>query len=409
MTPAQSASVVASTPKPLVPVKARSVSTVGNTVVAAGDFEGTKKTQVAFISDPASDLSMRIALRGKTSDATETVWFKSDPNFFVMQRAKFAVADVDTDGKDDLVALYDGGGNTSKLYVFKSTGSAFVFASVWWTAEDYTWARARNIVSGKFGGNDKDVLLITYQDDGARMRIHALESSGTAYKLSSTVYDSGPGKFDLGRARFAVGHFTRSSGADELAVFYQSDAKPRVMLLAPGANGLALTPDVYIADAEYDLSRASLATADTNGDGRDEVVSLYTDADGSAKVHVFDSAATFKPVNGWNGEASLAAGALCPRSGGIVLGDWDGDAKADALALAPTATGVRANVLAGSGSAFTVAAGTGELRCAVWPLTGLPTNGAATTGRPLYVKVDNNPTARPHYGIAKADQVYEWL
>src|SRR6185436_3655379 len=28
---------------------------------------------------------------------------------------------------------------------------------------------------------------------------------------------------------------------------------------------------------------------------------------------------------------------------------------------------------------------------------------------PLFVKVDNNPTARPHYGIAKADQVYEWL
>ena len=29
--------------------------------------------------------------------------------------------------------------------------------------------------------------------------------------------------------------------------------------------------------------------------------------------------------------------------------------------------------------------------------------------QPLFVKVDNNPTARPHFGIAKADQVYEWL
>jgi hypothetical protein len=27
----------------------------------------------------------------------------------------------------------------------------------------------------------------------------------------------------------------------------------------------------------------------------------------------------------------------------------------------------------------------------------------------VYVKTDNNPTARPHYGISKADMVYEWL
>ncbi len=398
-----------STPKPIIPIKARSVSAVGNSVVAAGDFEGTKRTQVALINDPNADLSLRIAVRGKTADAPETVWLNSDPNFFALQRAKFVVTDADGDGKDDLVALYDAGTNSSKLFVFRSTGSAFVFANVWWTASDYTWARARNIVSGRFGAAGSDTLLITYQDDNARMRIQALESNGTAYALMGTVYDSGPGKFDLSRAHFAVGHFTRTGGPDQLAAFYQTDARPHLLLYEPGAGGFALVPDAYVADAEYDLSRASLAAADVNADGRDDLVSLYTDADGGATVHVFDAAASFKPVNGWAGEAVLPAGALCPRTGALVLGDWDSDGKADALALAPTPVGVRAHVLTTAGASLTVALGAGDLRCPVWPLNGLPTNGANTTTRPLFVKVDNNPTARPHYGIARADQVYEWL
>jgi hypothetical protein len=405
-----SAAAATATPKPPQPIRARSVGVVGNGVVASGDFQGTKTTQVALIQDPASDLSLRITVGKPAADAsTGSVWFKSDPRFLSLPRAKFVVTDVDGDGKDDLVALYDAGTNTSKLYVFMSTGSSFTFANVWWSAPDYMWARARNIVSGKFGAGDKETLLVTYQDDNARVRVHAFESNGTAYTLTGTVYDSGPGKLDLARARFVVGHFTRTSGPDQLAAFYQTDARPRILLFEPGAGGLAFTPDVYIADAEYDLSRASLAAADMNADGRDDLVSLYTDADGSAKVHVFDAATGFKPMNGWTGQASLAPGALCARSGTLVLGDWDGDGKGDGLALAPTANGLRTNVLMAAGSSLKVTPGNGELRCPVWPLSGLPTNGANTTTRPLFVKIDNNPTARPHYGIAKADQVYEWL
>jgi len=43
-----------------------------------------------------------------------------------------------------------------------------------------------------------------------------------------------------------------------------------------------------------------------------------------------------------------------------------------------------------------------------WPLSGLPAaNGAATNRRPLLIKIDNAPAARPHYGIGQADMVFE--
>ncbi|MEP6695185.1 MAG: DUF3048 domain-containing protein, partial [Chloroflexota bacterium] len=43
-----------------------------------------------------------------------------------------------------------------------------------------------------------------------------------------------------------------------------------------------------------------------------------------------------------------------------------------------------------------------------WPLSGLPAaNGAATDRKPLLIKIDNAPAARPHYGITQADMVFE--
>src|SRR5216117_692368 len=44
-----------------------------------------------------------------------------------------------------------------------------------------------------------------------------------------------------------------------------------------------------------------------------------------------------------------------------------------------------------------------------WPLTGKPLKVGAVDKRPLVVKIDNVPLARPHYGITQADMVFEIL
>ena len=406
----QPTAAASATPKPPQPVRARSVAVVGSGIVASGDFLGTKTSQVAFIQDPAADLSVSISVGKATADpATAALWFKSGPGYLSLARAKLAVMDVDGDGKDDLVGLYDSGALTSRLYVFRSTGTTFVPAGIWWSG-DLNWARARNVLAGRFASAEKDALLITYQDDGAQMRVLSFEASGDKFVGGAAVYNSGAGQWDLARAKFAVGRFTRTTGPDQLVAMYPSGTRAKLQLFEPGAKGLAYQPGVYETDADYDVSHATLAAADVNADGRDDLIALYVDADGGARIHVFDPAAAWKPTSGLSGMASLPAGAMCASTGALIVGDWDSDGRADAVAIAPsTANAMRMNRLASTGTALTVAAGAEALRCPVWPLNGMPANGANTTIRPLYVKVDNNPSARPHYGIAKADQVYEWL
>jgi hypothetical protein len=394
------------------------VSPVGSGVAASGDFRGNGKSQIALLEDPAGDASLQITVREPSADgdsfSSESVWLTAGPNMFRLSRAKFAIADVTGDGKDDLVALYDESENRSGLLVFRSTGSSFTAPEKWWEGNDYAWNRARSVVAGGFSGKGRDAVLVAYQYENFQMRIHYFESTGSAFTFGGTegAYDSGPAKFDLSLARFAVGHFTRTGGAQQLAAFYQSpNAKAKLLLFDPTPSGFVPMGTVYETnEGEYDLSRASIAAADVTGDGKDDLIAVYGDADGSAKVQVFDSGNSFRPAGGFGGWASLPAGSACAGATAVLLGDWNGDRKVDVAALAP-ADGifVRTSVLRNMGGAFKVTSTSEETVCPRWPLTGMPLAGGSASKRPLYVKIDNNPHARPHYGITKADQVYEWL
>jgi len=404
------------TPTP-PPRTARSVSAVGSGLAATGDFKGDGKSQIALLADPTGDAALRIAVREAGADGetfAESAWLTTGPNTFRINRSKFAVADVTADGKDDLIALYDEAENKSGLLVFRSTGSSFSAPEKWWEGEGYTWSRARSVLAGSFSGTGHSVVLVAYQYDDLQMRIHYFESTGSAFSFGGTqgAYNSGSAQFDLSLARFAVGRFTRTAGADQLAALYQSPKqKARFLLFDPGPTGFVFTDNVYETnEGEYDLNRATISAADVTGDGKDDLVAVYGDDDGSAKVQVFDSGNSFRPANGFAGWAALPAGSSCAGATAVLLGDWNSDRKVDADAIAPAdGLQVRSNVLRNMGGGFKVTSTSEQVLCPRWPLTGMPLAGGSASKRPLYVKIDNNSHARPHYGITKADQVYEWL
>jgi hypothetical protein len=403
------------TPRPLVDLK--SVGVFGRSVAASGAFSGPGKWQVALIQDALRDHGLKITVREANADGetfSESTWLTLGPRSFNLDRAKFVVADATFDGNDDLIALFDWGEHRSTLFVFKSTGTAFMPPEQWWLGEGYLWSRARYVMSGKFAGNDRDSVVVAYQNESFELRLHHFQSDGSKFAFGGTEgsYRSGPGQFDLSRMRFAVGRFTRANGAHQIAAFYQGDKeRVRISLFDPSPAGFALQSNVYETnEGEYDLGRASIVAADATGDGKDDLLSLYADPDGSARVHVFDGGATFRPANSWAGWATLPAASACAGGSALLVGDWNGDRKVDLLGLAPTdGVAARSAVLRNLGGSFKLTTTNEEVLCPRWPLTGMPLAGGSATKRPLYVKIDNNPTARPHYGITKADQVYEWL
>ncbi|HKW78055.1 MAG TPA: DUF3048 domain-containing protein [Candidatus Limnocylindria bacterium] len=79
----------------------------------------------------------------------------------------------------------------------------------------------------------------------------------------------------------------------------------------------------------------------------------------------------------------------------------------------PTPEPTAAPTQSPSPTATAVPTGTADpaaLCTSCWPLNGKPLgDGAVVTKRPLVVKIDNVPAARPHYGITQADMVVEEL
>lgn len=79
-------------------------------------------------------------------------------------------------------------------------------------------------------------------------------------------------------------------------------------------------------------------------------------------------------------------------------------------APSPTPTPTAVPTAAPSAAPTAVATPDAAAACsACWPLNGHPLAGGSPTRRPLVVKIDNVPAARPHYGITQADMVFEEL
>jgi hypothetical protein len=106
----------------------------------------------------------------------------------------------------------------------------------------------------------------------------------------------------------------------------------------------------------------------------------------------------------------------------LVAGDWNKDGKADAATVTALGDGTtHVGALNNTGtSAFVFQPDTWitppnevqKLACvSCWPLNGMPVvaGGPNPLRRPLAVKIDNAPAARPHYGISQADMVIELL
>src|SRR6266545_939637 len=81
----------ASRRRPLAAILTLSVSVVGSTIAASGNFRGTgKSTQIALLQDALKNMSLRIAVREMSPDTntfSESAWLKTRPDFLALGRA----------------------------------------------------------------------------------------------------------------------------------------------------------------------------------------------------------------------------------------------------------------------------------------------------------------------------------
>jgi DUF3048 family protein/VCBS repeat protein len=408
--------------------------TLANGVTLVGDFRGSGAQQIATLYDPNDDFGLRIVVleRGADGKFTHTAWFLGKANQFDLSRMKAVAVDLNGDKKTDLAVLYNDGNLAVRMLVWLSTGSGFTYTGDggWWRHASFDWNRAGGLLAGAWDSTPRTGLLIPYQLDNSRLTFLYLIATGAGlfYAGDGPAYDSGAGQIDPSKARFLTGHFTRTGGVEQVAMIYQRPSfQIKVQLFDP--SPLLVYPvggwaDMWTSPAGFfDITKAKWAAADVDGDGMTDLLSMYASGDGSTRVQLLSAASHFAMRDNTSNIAIFGPGVLNWSATGLVAGDWNGDGKADAATVSDLGDGTtHVGALNNTGEASLafqpdswvtppgeVQISIGCVRC--WPLNGMPitAGGPSVLRRPLAVKIDNAPTARPHYGISQADMVMELL
>ncbi|QES46909.1 hypothetical protein DEJ50_02645 [Streptomyces venezuelae] len=295
-----------------------------------GDFNGDGVLDIVTLNEDGLDA------QGKKAFSFETFLGKPDGRYFPGVKSwkansdwgwysnmRLTSGDYNGDGRDDVAALYTraGTGDDWSFYTFLAqpdgtfTGPKRAFDSL------PGWGKASQmkIVSGKFNtGDERDDIaaLYTYADGDVGLHTFTTKEDGT-FNASFGSWRAEAGTWGSGdRMTIVSGNFDNSGGEDIAALYdYANGAVGLHTFLSQANGGFNWPVGSWYDTAWGSAQNMQLTTGDFDGDGLDDIASLYKyaftpPAAPTMAVHIFRNQASGKfntPYRGWYGEYSAAS------------------------------------------------------------------------------------------------------
>jgi hypothetical protein len=258
---------------------------------------------------------------------------------------QYLAGDVDGDGRDDIIRVFNDGGSVSVDVLIRGAGTSFNYAR--WATMQGPWVEGAKFLAGDFDG-DKRADVAKVASDGAGTVTVDVFATKASYVPSTWASQDFP-YWPPDPAMAAAGDFDGDGDADIIL----GDAFKTKKALLSDKKHFKVEPwafDVPCADinscdwAPYG-GMATLHAGDLNGDGRLEL--MYAAADSVQTL-----SAVNPPVDLENPETPGYVGtwdlnpfihAVDAPADQVVLGDWDGDGVAEPASLLYTGDGVVAH------------------------------------------------------------------
>ncbi|HEX3045995.1 MAG TPA: FG-GAP-like repeat-containing protein, partial [Bacillota bacterium] len=221
-------------------------STTGR--VVSGDFNNDGKCDIAAFYDYGNSrtkIHVWLSTGSSFTYQSSAGWWDSNgmSGYIASSTTGRVVSgDFNSDGRCDIAAFYYYGNNRTKIHVWLSTGSSFVYQSSagWWESTGYNGTLVTNrVVSGDFNSDGKCDIAAFYDYASSRTKIHVWLSTG-----SSFAYQSSAGWWDSNTSynassitnRVVSGDFNRDGKSDIVAFYnYGSDRSTFQVWLSTGA------------------------------------------------------------------------------------------------------------------------------------------------------------------------------
>jgi hypothetical protein len=254
-----------------------------------GDFTGDGREDLALFSAVGGGCRLHVLPSNGTAFGPAQTWFWKSTGWD-WNRVKLASGDFDGNGKADVAALVDDGHGTVTMWVLLSDGRTFSRPQVWWSATRWELARTK-VVAGDFNADGKTDVGLYYDYGGRTAKLWVLRSSGTAFVWPTTWWSSGTGKMESSTVRLAAGDFTGDRRADVAMLLDLGGSGSKVRMLASSGTALTLQPAAWYSTTlkQFDANRAKIAAGDLDGNKRADLVIAYDAGGATTKLLGFVS------------------------------------------------------------------------------------------------------------------------
>ncbi|MFF8835163.1 FG-GAP-like repeat-containing protein [Streptomyces sp. NPDC015130] len=266
-----------------------------------GDFNGDGISDVAVMRKYATETKLWTFL-GKTNGAFQTPFatWTGPVASWQWERAVLHSGDSNGDGRDDVIAWYEYSDTSDALFTFVANPQGGFGTPVKsWTST--TWTRAMGkTVTGDYNGDGRDDIAVFYDYAGGAIKVWTFLAQPNGGYAAPVVGFTHDGWGDWAITHVHSGDFDADGRDDVLFWFDHPDGRDIAYVLKSNANGTFVAPRAALTIPAGSLTYGAMKTVvgDYNGDGRDDIGSMYGYTNGTVKMFTWLTKpdATFDPV-----------------------------------------------------------------------------------------------------------------
>lgn len=321
-----------------IPILAPPPATAETTANAAGRYD------TLVLRDLGGKQAALVQLLAEDGAFTERELWRSKKGAFDTRKATFVAGDVNGDGIADGIALYDLGGGRSRLLVYRSDGFSARQVTAW-TSKRGAFAKAKaKLAVSDLDRDGRDDLLALYDRGRSGVALYRFLSTASTFKQSLAF--SARSGLVWSKTQLAAGDVTGDGRGDGLVLYAGSAAKAQLLVFS--GTGAKLAKKTFWSGS-YAAGSARLAAGDVDSDGDGDAVCLFKQPGGKGRLDVFLSSSTaLAGPRVWYEPGATPV----PTASRFCVGDVTGDGRADALTAAAAGTRTQVTMWASSGSAF---------------------------------------------------------